>query len=539
MLANYTDKLSFTHGHWAASSLQSAVSLRRGRYCARVLRRLVRAFILDHTILPLNPYGSWNTTMLENEDLAEEIKLHLQELGDNISAEKLVIFLSDPALKDKYGLSRTISLRTAQRYLNSLEFRWQEAKKGQFVDGHERADVVNHRDHIYIPGLKRLKDRIQTYDRDGKEIALPAFINGRKVIIWFHDESIFYAHDRRRKMWIHKDATAKPYRKGEGVSLMIADFVSAEFGWLVSRDGKRRAREILRPGKNRDGYFDNADILRQANKAADILAEDYPEYEHVFVYDNATTHRKRPDDALSARHMPKNTPSSPDSNWFVTRNVLNADGKPHVIDGKYQKEKIRMCDTVNPMTDEPQSLYFPEDDHQPGMFKGMVEILVERGFEREKLEGRSGLKAECKNFKCAEGAKDCCIRRILFNQPDFAEVKSILESVMEARGIRILFLPKFHCELNPIEQCWGYAKRLYRLNPESSKEDKLEEYALDSLERIPLVTIRRFFTRAFRFVDAYERGLNGKQAAWASRKYRGHRVLPESILDELEKAGMA
>lgn len=39
-------------------------------------------------------------------------------------------------------------------------------------------------------------------------------------------------------------------------------------------------------------------------------------------------------------------------------------------------------------------------------------------------------------------------------------------------------------------------------------------------------------------MDAYRRGLSGKQAAWANKKYHGHRVLPHSILDELEKAGV-
>jgi hypothetical protein len=38
------------------------------------------------------------------------------------------------------------------------------------------------------------------------------------------------------------------------------------------------------------------------------------------------------------------------------------------------------------------------------------------------------------------------------------------------------------------------------------------------------------------FMDAYEKGLSGKQAAWASKKYRGHCVLPETILNELENA---
>src|SRR6266446_2386202 len=67
---------------------------------------------------------------------------------------------------------------------------------------------------------------------------------GLHVITWFHNESIFYVHDRRMKGWYHKDAPAKPYKKGEGASLMIADFVSADFGWLSSPDGKRSARRL-------------------------------------------------------------------------------------------------------------------------------------------------------------------------------------------------------------------------------------------------------------------------------------------------------
>ena len=39
-------------------------------------------------------------------------------------------------------------------------------------------------------------------------------------------------------------------------------------------------------------------------------------------------------------------------------------------------------------------------------------------------------------------------------------------------------------------------------------------------------------------MDAYDQGLNGWQAAWAARKYRGHRMIPASIMDEIEKAGI-
>ncbi|KIK72914.1 hypothetical protein PAXRUDRAFT_179652, partial [Paxillus rubicundulus Ve08.2h10] len=47
-----------------------------------------------------------------------------------------------------------------------------------------------------------------------------------------------------------------------------------------------------------------------------------------------------------------------------------------------------------------------------------------------------------------------------------------------------------------------------------------------------------FVTRSLCFIDAYWKGLNGKQAAYAARKYHGHRTLPLSIFDDLEKAEM-
>ncbi|OAX33859.1 hypothetical protein K503DRAFT_775150, partial [Rhizopogon vinicolor AM-OR11-026] len=119
---------------------------------------------------------------------------------------------------------------------------------------------------------------------------------------------------------------------------------------------------------------------------------------------------------------------------------------------------------------------------------------------------------------------------LLYNEPDFVNVKSFLEIACEARGFRAIFFPKFHCELNFIEQCWGYSKQVYREFPMSFKEADLERNVLAALEAVPLDAIHQFSTRSLRFMNGYRRGLNGKQAAWASKQYRGHRVLPEAIL---------
>ncbi|KAJ7600324.1 hypothetical protein C8J56DRAFT_769128, partial [Mycena floridula] len=45
----------------------------------------------------------------------------------------------------------------------------------------------------------------------------------------------------------------------------------------------------------------------------------------------------------------------------------------------------------------------------------------------------------------------------------------------------------------------------------------------------------RFANRSEHFMEAYQLGLNRKQAAWAVKKYQGHRTIPESILADLEQ----
>ncbi|KAG6861498.1 hypothetical protein C0995_015925 [Termitomyces sp. Mi166 len=60
--------------------------------------------------------------------------------------------------------------------------------------------------------------------------------------------------------------------------------------------------------KNKDGYFTNDDILKQADETMNILQKDYFGLEHIFVYDNAPSHLERADGAPSAQHMPKFAP---------------------------------------------------------------------------------------------------------------------------------------------------------------------------------------------------------------------------------------
>lgn len=150
-------------------------------------------------------------------------------------------------------------------------------------------------------------------------------------------------------------------------------------------------------------------------------------------------------------------------------------------------------------TGESQSFYFP-DSHpsMPGWFKGMEQILRERGLWPEE-----GLPAQCPEFKCPPNRVDCCCRRALFTQPDFANQRSQLQELIERHGHLCDFYPKYHCELNFIEQYWGAAKARYRVAPRAKTLREMEAIVKECLDSVPLQQIRRsvfFFFVFFSFV---------------------------------------
>jgi hypothetical protein len=69
------------------------------------------------------------------------------------------------------------------------------------------------------------------WDDEGEE-EVPVSPPEQWTVIWFHDESVFYAHDHCKVCWVHDSESAKPYAKGDGASLMVSDFVSADYSWL-------------------------------------------------------------------------------------------------------------------------------------------------------------------------------------------------------------------------------------------------------------------------------------------------------------------
>jgi hypothetical protein len=79
---------------------------------------------------------------------------------------------------------------------------------------------------------------------------------------------------------------------------------------------------LFRAGKGCEGYFNNKNIWEQAANLMQIMSEEYPDKDHVLIFDNAWTHLKCAKGSQSALYMTK----GPSANFMVEVNNVGEDG---------------------------------------------------------------------------------------------------------------------------------------------------------------------------------------------------------------------
>ena len=111
---------------WRECSLLAAKTAGHGIYHARNIQIWIRQYLTTQK-LPLHRYGKFHSSILEDEDLAQDIQLHLMEITKKgyICAQDVVDYVATPEVQECLGMTgnaQGISLRTAQWWLNKL--RW-------------------------------------------------------------------------------------------------------------------------------------------------------------------------------------------------------------------------------------------------------------------------------------------------------------------------------------------------------------------------------------------------------------------------------
>jgi hypothetical protein len=212
-------------------------------------------------------------------------------------------------------------------------------------------------------------------------------------------------------------------KKSEGRLIHDSEFIEPENGRLIVKGPNgavvKEARTIIYPGSKGDAWWDCAQLIEQVkNKAIPVFEEAHPGCQALFIFDQSSAHAALPPDALKAFEMNK-------SNGGAQRRQ-----KDTVI--PHSNPFPEYCGRAQKMTTE------------NGKQKGLQQTLEERGFNVRNLC------AKCAPV-CPWENNDCCMARILSKQDDFTNQVSMLETVIREAGHECIFLPKFHCELNPIE----------------------------------------------------------------------------------------
>jgi len=230
-------------------------------------------------------------------------------------------------------------------------------------------------------------------------------------------------------------------KKSRGRLIHVSDFICEATGRLVRRDAGGKivddARKIIFPGSNGDAWWDTTQLIEQVKNAIRIHEAVHPTSTALFIFDQSSAHASLPPDALRAFDMNK------------------TDG------GKQRHQKDTIIPDSNPVAElRGRVQNMTNSDGTP---KGLESVLKERGFDLYK-SGKK-MKAKCSPV-CPLENTDCCMARLLSRQDDFNNQLSMLETIISNAGHKCIFLPKFHCELNPIEMVctWSFAFNYFSLN---------------------------------------------------------------------------
>ncbi|EFP81114.2 uncharacterized protein PGTG_07366 [Puccinia graminis f. sp. tritici CRL 75-36-700-3] len=485
-----------------------------------------------------------------------------RSLLDNIELRKVTpITFRNHVINNRSSRSRS----AATRWMIKLGYRPQEYRKCLYFDGHERPDVVEARKK-FIEDFDSYRKRSRIYGGDDLDVAplvSPEVLGDDKETVFvYHDESTIHAKEKPKSTWL-LPGSSEIRSKNAGRLIHISDFILETTGRLTISNEQQKERQIesndaatiIYPGSNGDKWWDMEQLCQQvSNKAIPIFEALHPNSQAVFVFDCSSAHGAFSKTALRVQNM-----------------NLNPGGKQ----SRLRDSIIPSDDPLIPqhLCGLPQRFCFDPSHPNPkraGQPKGIQVILEERGLWAHYTslrikEGKPAMKLHCvtckqsnlqkdalnrsaKLIQQAEGSgyfltpeqcitelldaegqppdnecgqsdpnedKSCCWSKILSKQSDFMNERPMLQTIIEDAGHVCLFLPKFHCELNPIELFWSFIKESYRKQSHTSVSFPAAKALFEQL-------------------SVYRQGYNGAQSQVLMKKYSSHRCIPRRAAMDID-----
>ncbi|CAB1096333.1 unnamed protein product [Ectocarpus sp. CCAP 1310/34] len=380
--------------------------------------------------------------------------------------------------------------------------------------------------------------------------------DGKRALLLYQDESIFRANDDQKYAWYRREQRVVT-KKSPGQGIMVSGTIIHNVGFFsaspaqidqANRNRKMRCREsaaaarrgenvkeekyraidmlhvdedgnswsyhLFEYGKNKEGYWTGLKMLDHMNDVLDMVGVLYPEYKPVCLFD-----------------------------WTSCHDCLEV-GAPRVSGMNVGFGQMRNGEELAPMdavtileecpgfkVGDTQHLVFQRGDDPPfyaqhlrpaeyvGKLKGMRQILFERGLLRAGMT-KTGGKGE-KNDPILS------MEHVLGEQKDFKQVESSLVLLLRRQGGVCMMLPKYHCECNPIELCWGRAKDWTRKKCTYSFEGLRKNVPLSfrpEKDRQAVAVVQGYckkaYTHALVYLNARALGPEGQKMY---KKFKSHR----------------
>jgi hypothetical protein len=103
-----------------------------------------------------------------------------------------------------FNLTDGLSERTVRQWLLLLGWRRTRVKKGVYMDGHERPDIVEYRNNVFLPLMALYKTRMVQWKAKGVGLMCiepDLRPEEKRVIAVFQDESSFHVNDNKQTLW--------------------------------------------------------------------------------------------------------------------------------------------------------------------------------------------------------------------------------------------------------------------------------------------------------------------------------------------------
>ena len=177
-----------------------------GTTFARRIRFLARHYQLFEQLPPENRGKHTNRSMLGDEQVQTAARTYLTNLPTGeVTPSRFRRMLNEHILPSLgYNLKTGLSERTARRWLLNLGWRNKLLRKGVYMDGHERPDVVEYRNDVFLPLMASYQGRMVKWEPQGSQLVRiePVLGPGEKqIIVVFQDESCFHVNEYKRTVW--------------------------------------------------------------------------------------------------------------------------------------------------------------------------------------------------------------------------------------------------------------------------------------------------------------------------------------------------